>query len=107
MAEAATNAVLARVPSALLSAALRLAAVAVDVAPIAKLPVGGGVAVEAVSFIVSVVPSGKLNVKVTWSPLLGLAGPRSTETDAGDPPGPATVAPVNEDVIALSLKPNG
>jgi hypothetical protein len=48
-----------------------------------------------------------LNVKVTCSPLLGLVAPRSIDIAAGDPPGPVTVAPVNEDVIALSLRPNG
>ena len=49
IAEAATSDVLASVPIAVLSAAFRLAAVAVEVAPMAKLPAGGGVALEAVS----------------------------------------------------------
>src|SRR5260370_24598847 len=47
--DAATSDVLASVPIAVFSAALRLAAVAVEVAPMAKLPIGGGVALEAVS----------------------------------------------------------
>src|SRR5450631_2786309 len=49
IAEAATSDVLARVPIDDVSAALRLAAVAVGVAPIAKLPVGGGVVLDAVN----------------------------------------------------------
>ena len=49
IADAATSEVLASVPIAVVSAAFRLAAVAVGVAPMAKLPVGGGVALEAVS----------------------------------------------------------
>src|SRR5450432_173393 len=48
-ADAATSEVLASVPIAEVSAAFRLAAVIVEVAPIAKLPVGCGVALEAVS----------------------------------------------------------
>ena len=48
-------------PIAVFSAAFRLAAVAVGVVPMAKLPVGGGVALEAVSLIDCVVPSGRLN----------------------------------------------
>src|SRR5262245_18380245 len=107
MAEAATSEVLASVPSAVVSAALRLVAVAVELAPIAKHPLGGGVELEAVSVIASDVPSGKLNVKVTFSPLFGLVAPRSTDIAGGDPLGPLIVEPVNDDVIALSLKPNG
>src|SRR5271169_6294321 len=42
-AEAAASAVLASVPIELLRAALRFAAVSVGVAPMVKLPVGGGV----------------------------------------------------------------
>src|SRR5215210_904384 len=49
MADAATSEVLASLPIAVLSAALRLAAVAVEVKPIAKLPAGAGVALDAVS----------------------------------------------------------
>src|ERR1700682_2527918 len=48
-ADAGTSEVLASVPIAVFSAALRLAAVTVEVAPMAKLPTGGGVALEAVS----------------------------------------------------------
>src|SRR5436309_14764902 len=60
-ADAATSDVLASLPMALFKAVLRLAAVAVEVRPIAKLPAGSGVALEAVSSIDSVVPSGSLN----------------------------------------------
>src|SRR5437899_1674769 len=49
IADAATSDVLASVPIAVVSAAFRLAAVAAGVAPMAKLPAGGGVALEAVS----------------------------------------------------------
>ena len=51
IAEAATSLVLARVPIAVFSAALRLAAVAVVSTPMAKVPAGCGVALEAVSAI--------------------------------------------------------
>src|SRR3978361_1679950 len=63
-ADAATSEVFASVPIEAVSAALRLADVAAGVAPIAKLPVGGGVALEAVSLIDSMVPSGRLNEKL-------------------------------------------
>ena len=49
IAEAATSEVLASVPIELFRAAFRLAAVAVGVAPMLKLPVGGGFALEAVN----------------------------------------------------------
>src|SRR3979490_372237 len=71
------------------------------------LPPAAGLALEAVSCIDSVVPSGSLNAKLTLSPLLGLVAPRSTETAGGVPVGPVTVAPVSEDEIALSFRPNG
>src|SRR3984893_9328946 len=48
-AEAATSDVLANVPIAVVSAAFRLAAVIVEVAPMAKLPDGASVVLEAVS----------------------------------------------------------
>src|ERR1700694_666303 len=48
-ADADTSEVVARVPIAVFSAALRLAAVTVEVVPMAKPPTGGGVALEAVS----------------------------------------------------------
>ena len=73
-ADAATSEVFASVPIDAVSAALRLPVVAAGVAPMAKLPAGVGVALDAVSLIDSVVPSGRLNVKLIASPLLGLAG---------------------------------
>src|SRR3954453_12179414 len=60
-AEAATSAVLASVPIAPEGAALRLAEVAAGVAPITKPFAGGGTEFEAVSWMVSVEPSGRLN----------------------------------------------
>src|SRR6266481_10015531 len=106
-ADAATSEVLASFPIAAFNAAFRLAAVTVEFAPIAKLPVGGGVALEAVSSIESVVPSGSSNAKLTLSPSLGLVAPRSTETNDGVPVGPVMVAPVSDDEIAVSFSPNG
>ena len=53
----------------------------------------------------SVVPSGRLNVKVTVSPSFGLA-PRLTLIVGGTPPGPATAAPVSVEAMPASLKPN-
>ena len=104
-AEAATSEVLASVPIALFSAALRLAEVAAGVAPIAKLPAGVGTALDAVSWMVSVLPSGRLNFRLIWSPLFGLA-PSAIDTAGGDPVGPVTVAPVSDDETELSFSPN-
>ena len=73
----------------------------------AKLPAGGGVALDAVSAIDSFEPSGRLNVKLTLSPSLGLVAPRLIEIPAGDPVGPVTVAPVSDDETELSFRPNG
>ena len=87
IADAATSEVLASEPIAVVKAAFRLAAVAVEVAPMAKLPAGGGVALEAVRLIDCVVPSGRLNSKLIVSPGFGLVAPRSTETAFGDPDG--------------------
>src|ERR1700720_1994875 len=70
-ADAATSEVLASVPIAAFNAAFRFAAVSVEFAPIAKPPAGGCVALEAVSSIESVVPSGSLKAKLTLSPSLG------------------------------------
>src|SRR6516225_5866509 len=75
-AEAATNDVLASVPIAVFSAAFRFAAVAAGVAPMAKLPAGSGVELEAVNTTESVVPSGRLKVMFTCCPELGLVAPR-------------------------------
>ena len=41
------------------------------------------------------------------SPLFGLAPPRSTESAAGEPLGPVTVAPVSVEETALIFSPNG
>src|ERR1700730_13925604 len=105
-ADAATSGPLASAPIEVLSAALRLAAVAVELAPMAKLLAGSGVAVEAVSVMSSVVPSGRLKVNLTDSPSAGLVAPRSTDIAAGVPVGWVIVAPVSVEVIALSLRPN-
>src|SRR5882672_2759367 len=53
------------------------------------------------------VPSGRLKVKLTLSPLPGLVAPRSIETEGGEPAGPVTVAPVSDDDTELSFRPNG
>jgi hypothetical protein len=57
--------VFASVPIDVFNAALRLAAVAAGVAPIAKVPVGGGFALDAVKVTDDVVPSGRLKLRVT------------------------------------------
>jgi hypothetical protein len=64
-AEAATSVVLATVPIDEFSAAFRLAAVAAGVAPIVKLPDGGGFWLDAVNCTDVVVPSGRLKLSVT------------------------------------------
>ena len=111
IADAATSAVLASVPTAVLRAELRLAAVSVESAPMAKLPAGSGVLLDAVNSIFSDVPSGSVNVNVNLSPSLGLVAPRSTDISSGSPgagdAGPVTVAFASVVVTALSLRPNG
>src|SRR3954452_17988549 len=72
IADAATSDVPASVVIAPFSALLRLAEVAAGVAPIAKAPAGVGTAVDAVSWMASVEPSGRLNLKLIWAPLFGL-----------------------------------
>ena len=74
------------------SAACRLAAVAAGVAPMVNWLAPGVAEVVACSCNVCVVPSGRVKVKVTVSPLFGLLAPRSTEMPAGEPLGPVTVA---------------
>src|SRR5258705_473182 len=101
IADAATSDVLANVPIALFNAVVRLAAVAVVSTPMAKLPAGAGVALEAVSAIDSCEPSGRLNVKLTLSPSLGLVAPRSIEIPAGGTPPALPLAPVRDDCGAL------
>ncbi len=106
IAEAATSAVSLNVWIAGVSAACRLAVVAVVFAPIRNDPAGGGFVVVAVSVIGSVVPSGKLKLKVILSPSFGLVAPRSTVEEGGTPAGCVTVAPVSDDVTEPSFKPN-
>ena len=110
-AEAATSVVLASVPMAVFSAVFRLAAVAAGVAPMVKLPVGGGDALDAVNETEAVVPSGRLKVRLSWSPGLGLVAgllvPSVTDSLLGEPDGPVTVAPVSDDDTELNFRPNG
>ncbi len=89
-------------------ALLKLAAVSDVVAPMAKLPVGSGVELDAVSLMESVVPSGRLKVTLNVSPALGWPAAKSTENDAGEPDGPLTTF-VTVDVVEteLSFNPNG
>src|ERR1700759_2700030 len=55
----------------------------------------------------SVVPSGRLNEKLIWSPGLGLPAVMSMQMPAGEPDGPVTVALVSDDDTVLSFNPNG
>ena len=106
---------MARAVTAVVKAVFRLAAVAVEVAPIAKLLAGVGVADDAVRTISSLVPSGSLKVNFTELPSWGLVAPRSTDIASGDGGTAAggvgvgwmTVAPAMGVEIALSLSPNG
>src|SRR3954469_7895804 len=103
-ADAATSEVLASLVIAPFRALLRLAEVAAALTPMAKPPAGVGTTLEAVSWMVSVEPSGRSNLKLIWSPLFGLT-PSAIDTAAGDPPGPVTVAPVNCEETELSFSP--
>src|SRR5690242_2745803 len=105
-AEAAGNAVCARLVTAPLSAVCKLAAVSAVVVPMVNWPGPGGELVVACSEMVWVEPSGKVRPNWIVSPSFGLA-PSVTEIDGGEPLGPATVAPAIVVVAPASLKPNG
>src|SRR6185312_10542354 len=107
IAEAAVSEVLPIWLRPAVRAACRLIAVAAAVAPMVNWLVPGVVEAVACSVNFCVVPSGRLNVKVTVSPSLGLPAPRSTEMAAGEPVGPLTVAPVRVELTPASLRPNG
>src|SRR5882757_6644780 len=106
-AEAATSAPFASAPTAVVKAALRLAALAVLLAPIRYCPAFNGVVAEAVSWIFSVLPSGRLKAKVRVSPGLGLVAPRSSVSAGGEPVGPVSVTLGDDDKIDASFNPNG
>src|SRR5712671_6892776 len=89
-----------------LCAACRLAAVAAGVAPIVKESTPGGDAVVAVIVSCCVVPSGRLNIRLSASPGFGFTD-RSTEIAGGVPVGPISWAPVKLPPTLASLKPNG
>src|SRR4051812_32950404 len=105
IADAATSEVLASVAIAPFSALLRLAEVAAAVAPIANPPAGVGTTLDAVSWMVSLEPSGRSNLKLIWSPLFGMV-PSVIESAGGDPVGPVTVAPVSCEDTEFSFSPN-
>src|SRR5262245_11311459 len=106
-AEAADSDVRASFPRPAVTAVLRLAAVSAGVAPIVNSLAVGVADVVAVSTRFSREPSGRLSVKVIFSPGLGTPAVKSTESAGGAPAGPATVALVSPEVTAPSLKPNG
>ena len=107
IADAAGNAVCARLPTAVVSAACRLVAVAPGVAPMVNWLAPGGEFAVACSVMLWLVPSG--SVKLNWieSPGFGVAAVRSTEINFGEPEGPVTAAPVKVEFTLASLKPNG
>ncbi len=106
IAEAATSDVSLRVFIDAVSADCKFSVVAAVSTPIANEPAGGGVVVVAVSSIDSVVPSGRLKLNLTLSPLLGLTPPRSTVAAGGTPAGCVMVAPVSDELTEASLRPN-
>src|SRR4051812_16596986 len=101
--EAAVSCVAARVRTEFVSAACRLAAVAAGVAPIVKASTPGGDVVVAVIVSCCVVPSGRLNIRLSASPGLGFTD-RSTEIAGGVPVGPISWAPVKLPPTLASLK---
>src|SRR5882757_4259146 len=105
IAEAATSEVSLSVLIEEVSVDCRLVVVAAVSAPIRNEPAGGGFVVVAVNVIGSLVPSGRLKLKVIVSPSLGLVAPRSMVAAGGVPPAWVTVAPVSDEVIAPSFKP--
>src|SRR5882672_317704 len=106
IADAATSEVSERVLIDAVSAACKFSVVAAVSTPIANVPAGGGVVVVAVSSIDSVVPSGRLKLNLTFSPLLGLTAPRSTVAAGGAPAGCVIVAPVSDELTEASFRPN-
>src|SRR6202012_5541785 len=107
MAEAAGIAVWTRLLTAVLSAPCRLVAVSAGVAPMLNWLAPGVALVVACKVMVWVEPSGRVNPNEIESPWLRVAALRSTEIEAGDPDGPVTAAPVNDELTVLSLRPNG
>ena len=104
IAEAAGNAVCARLAIAPDSAVCRLPAVAVALAPMVNWFAPGGESVVACRVMVWLEPSGSVRPNAIVSPALGLA-PRLTATDGGELD--VTVAPVKFEVMLATLKPNG
>src|SRR6204780_4662168 len=104
IAEAAGNAVCARLAIAPDSAVCRLPAVALALAPMVNWFAPGGEAVVACRVMVWLEPSGSVRPNAIVSPALGLA-PRLTATDGGELE--VTVAPVKFEVMLGTLKPNG
>src|SRR6266852_3432759 len=107
IAEAATSDVSLSFWIDAVNAPCRFSVVAAVSTPIANEPAGGGVTVVAVNSIDSVVPSGRLKLNLTFSPLLGLTPPRSTVTASGTPVGCVMVAPVSDVLTEASFRPNG
>src|SRR5437588_2006513 len=99
IAEAADSEVAASLPTAVVSEACRLAAVAFGLAPTVNAPAAGGDEFVAVSVSCWVVPSGRLKPNVIASPGFGLLV-KLTLMPAGDPVGPVTVAPLSELTLA-------
>ena len=108
IADAATSEVSASFCIDAVSAACKFTVVAAVSTPIWKVPAAGGVVVvvSAVSSINSVVPSGRLKLNFTFSPLFGLTAPRSTVAAGGAPAGCVMVAPVSVELTEESLRPN-
>src|SRR5579862_1626798 len=104
IAEAAGNAVCARLAIAPDSAVCRLPAVAVALAPMVNWLAPGGEFVVACSVMVWLEPSGRVRPNAMVSPALGFE-PRLTETEGGELE--VTVAPVRLEVMLATLKPNG
>src|SRR5712672_1410370 len=106
VAEAATSDVSLSVFIDAVSEDCKFSVVAAVSTPIANEPAGGGVVVVAVSSIDSVVPSGRLKMNLTLSPLLGLTPPRSTVAAGGTPAGCVMVAPVSDELTEDNFRPN-
>ncbi len=105
IAEAATSEVSLSVWIEDVSTACMLAVATTGSASIRKEPAGGGFFVVAVSVKASLVPSGRLKLKVNVSPSPGLAAPKSMIVAGGAPAGCVT-APGNDEVTGPSFNPN-
>src|SRR5262245_1570989 len=106
IAEAAESDVAASLPTEVVSAACRLAVVAVGLAPMVNWFSPGGDSVVAVSVRSSVVPSGSANENFTVWPAAAWLARRLPDRAAGGPVGRVVAEPARVEETAPGWRPN-